>query len=611
MKKKKVLGMIVIFVIFSSMTNKTSISTSFSEFERKENKCDLTLSPPSLKSSSLALTPHEPIIIENDANFTDYGFPGLGTAEDPYIIENYSITTVDDKSVFIYGTSKYFTIRSCYVDASSNGINLFYVSGGTALIENNTCIGSGCGIYIRNSVNVTLINNFCSSNTGWGIRIEDSNKAVAINNTCTNSHSIYSSLMNEHLSAGILLISSSSAKLINNTCTYNTKGISIKDSLEVSLLNNTISNNGHEGIHIYESPDTTLEGNTCINNVIYLCFSLGATLKNNLFFDTGLRIYGEEGETYEDYLTYTIENNWVNDKRLGFYCNQNQITLSEPIFGQLIFINCDNIDISNQEVSNLPVCFLHLKWCESATISNIICNINLPYGHLGDCGILLEFSSDAYLTNNKINNTSDGICLDTSSGATITDNICSNGVYGIYLAYSSEATVMNNTCYSNLHYGINLYCSDEITISNNTCRMNECGIRLHDSDSCFITYNLIRESYRFGNDREYGLALYSDSDNNIIHHNSFINNNPEGTSQASDWGINNIWYEKETKEGNYWSEWDSRKPYPIDGNANSTDPYPLKESLEKIYFELIILLPSIFLIAFVYKYKTKKKEKTN
>jgi len=31
------------------------------------------------------------ITITNDANFTDYGFPGTGTKENPFRIENYSI----------------------------------------------------------------------------------------------------------------------------------------------------------------------------------------------------------------------------------------------------------------------------------------------------------------------------------------------------------------------------------------------------------------------------------------------------------------------------------------------------------------------------------------
>ena len=35
---------------------------------------------------------HEPINIENDTSFVDYGFPGEGTPGDPYRIENYNIT---------------------------------------------------------------------------------------------------------------------------------------------------------------------------------------------------------------------------------------------------------------------------------------------------------------------------------------------------------------------------------------------------------------------------------------------------------------------------------------------------------------------------------------
>ena len=62
----------------------------------------------------------------------------------------------------------------------------------------------------------------------------------------------------------------------------------------------------------------------------------------------------------------------------------------------------------------------------------------------------------------------------------------------------------------------------------------------------------------------------------IIHHNIFINNG--ATVQAYDEGTDNIWYDIETNEGNYWSEWSGTGEYLIDGSSGSIDPYPLGEA---------------------------------
>ena len=571
MKKKFVLGLVVIGIIFFSLTNKTSLSTSFSESDKKNDQFVLTLSPTSSKLLYSSLTPHDPIEIHNDGELVDYGFPGLGTAGDPYIIENYLIETSDDSGIYIAGTGKYFVIRNCYIDAENYGILIGFtvgVAAGTASIINNTLTNNDkLSIRLRYSDDVTVINNTCS-HSSTGIGVPSSDGVILINNTFSH-----------HISG--IRIFSDGATVTNNTFINNDYGIRLDSTDGATVTNNTFINNDY-GIRLDSTDGATVTDNTFINDDygVYLSSSYDATLINNVFFNTGL--YIEEGieETVEDYLSYTIDNNCVNDKLLGFYCNLNKVTFSEPIYGQLFFINCTEILISNQELANVPV-GLYLKWCDNATISNNVCNNNYSRG---DYGINLYYSD----------------------GATVTDNTCTNNEYGIQLSSSDGATVANNTCTNNgdgIRLGsLDYPSSDGATVTDNTCTNNTNGIELY-YDFCYITYNLIQEN------EEYGVIIKGDSKDNIIHHNTFINNNLGGTSQASDWGVNNTWYEKEIKEGNYWSEWDSKKPYLIDGDANSTDPYPLNENLERINYESIILLPSIFLIAIIHMNKMKKRKK--
>jgi hypothetical protein len=80
------------------------------------------------------------------------------------------------------------------------------------------------------------------------------------------------------------------------------------------------------------------------------------------------------------------------------------------------------------------------------------------------------------------------------------------------------------------------------------------------------------------NNSIYGLYIDSESDNNTVHHNSFIDNNLGGSSQAFDDGTNNTWFDESTLEGNYYSDYSGVGNYSIDGNANSSDTYPLTEN---------------------------------
>ncbi len=484
------------------------------------------------RTTSLELTSHESIEIISDDNFTDYSFPGTGTAEDPYIIEGLEIITTEYAGIYIYNTTNYFIIRNCYVDAISHGIYIRYVADGTATISNNTC-----------------------------------------------------------------------------------------------------SNNDYGGIKLWRS------GNS--------------TISNNTFTNCGLEIYEY---TIDAYLSYAIENNWVNGKKLGFYTNLDSTIITEPVYGQLILVNCTNVTVRNQILNNATT-GLFLYSCTYSTIIDNTCNN-------GDVGIFLDNSDSSTVSNNTCNNNNDiGIFLDNSSSSTVSDNTCSSNYRGIFLYYSDSSTISNNTCNNN-QYGISLstsisstvssntcinnyfigiglsysanstvfnntcnndwrgiwfYHTSSSTVSNNTCINNNFeGISLSSSDFCVVTYNLLQEN------EGYGIYIESSSDNNHIHHNTFVDNYLVGTSQAYDDGNNNIWCDVITNEGNFWSDWSGTGYYYIDGSAGAFDLYPLDEVIDHTTTEhtsiesttdenplnftltLLILVVPLLLTRIISK-KTKKK----
>ncbi len=346
-----------------------------------------------------SLIPHAPIEISSDSELEV--FPGSGTAEDPYVIEGYNITTSSSSGIYIYGTTKFFIVRNCYVDAENYGILIWDVTYGTATIENNMCINNGYGIYLdySGSSGSTISNNTCSYNDVYGI----------------------------------YLWYSSGSTISNNTCSYN----------------------NNYGIYLWYSSGSTVTDNTCYHN-------------NN----------------YGIYLWYSAGSN-----------------------------------------VNLNTCY-HNK----------------------------DYS----------------ICLAFSGSSTVSDNTC-NSDYGIGLFDSGSSTVANNNCNNN-HWGIYLDSSDSSIVSDNDCSYNHnFGIYLYNSSSCFLSYNLFQEN------GEYGIDLHSSSANNLIHNNTFVDNNLGGTSQGHDDGANNYWYDSTIQEGNYWSDWSGTGSYSIDGVAGAFDLYPLDE----------------------------------
>ena len=227
------------------------------------------------------LTPHGAIWIDGDANFSETalleGWPGDGSAGNPYIIESLDIDLegVGDlgswvNCISIVNTRVNFTIRNC---------NLTNVGG---FCESPSGIASGAGINLRNASNGKLVNNTCNNNT-FGIYLYESDSSTVVNNTCTSSwegiwidSSAYCTVANNTCNNnswnGIFLWGSISNTITNNTCNNNRIGIYLKDSYSTIVTNNICNNNDY-GIYLLScSPDdsnwNTVANNTCNYNMI-------------------------------------------------------------------------------------------------------------------------------------------------------------------------------------------------------------------------------------------------------------------------------------------------------------------------------------------------------
>jgi parallel beta-helix repeat protein len=400
--------------------------------------------------------------------------------------------------------------------------------------------------------------NITGSNT-HGISITGTTKHFRIEN-CWIVNSIYWG------SRGIYVenVAPGTTTIAKNTCNNNNRdGIALIDSASSTVANNTCNNNNDDGIALIDSASSNLTGNSCINNSnygIYIDNSGSTTATKNTFFNDGLYFVAS---SKDQLISCTVENNMVNKLPLGYFENRTDSTIT-GVYGQLILVNCNNTMVKNKNFSNTSL-GIALYYCDENQLVNNTCNNNYR-------GIYLWDSASSTVTNNTCDNNYRGISLWDSASSTVANNTCNNNGEGVLLYHCDNSAIANNTCNSNHWDGIFLWESDSSTISSNICNNNSLsGIYLSNSDYNSIVWN------RLSGNGDYGIYLDLNSDNNTIHHNSFVANT-QHESQASDDGMNNQWYDETLLEGNSWSDYSGTDSYLIAGSAGASDPYPFTNS---------------------------------
>ncbi len=356
---------------------------------------------------------------------------------------------------------------------------------------------------------------------------------------CTNSY-----IFNNHFFDGhVEVFRNYNSSVLTNTfesCEY---GITITDSDKITANDNIFTYVYGNGPRLSRSDYVVFQNNSISGD---LC---------------GFNFYGNIG----DYNTFTITNNSVNSKPLGYYVNQQDLILDNIAFGQLILINCSSALIRNIVISNTSAA-IEVYLSEHLNLTNV--TISSCYNGIG-----IFNSENCTLTDITVHDASNiGIYVYRSDGTYLSESICYQNTVGIYISFSDYCIIENNTCYEN-EDGMRVIYSDFVTIHNNTFSENSNrGLLISGAVQveCNVTYNL------FLNNVGYAIEISLYSTDHIIHHNAFIGNNQGGTSQALDKEGGSQWYDSLTLEGNYWDTWSGVGSYPIDWEVTSVvDPYPL------------------------------------
>lgn len=210
--------------------------------------------------------PHPPMIILSDQDFVLPGSgvtSGSGTLQDPYVIEGWDITPVPfaaDNGILIENTTAHLVIRNVDVHGvrtqggSTGGTGMMLLNVSNVTIE-DARIGPSLsyGIWISRSkdVNVTRAS---IENASSDIVVVRSDRVgiKAVGMTCPDAFSSYGAMLGSEV--GNLTMAENEVQCAPGP------GISIRNSVNVSLIGNTVKNTAY-ALDITDTSSLTVRGN--------------------------------------------------------------------------------------------------------------------------------------------------------------------------------------------------------------------------------------------------------------------------------------------------------------------------------------------------------------
>lgn len=538
---------------------------------------------------------------------------GSGTALDPYIISNLTITgssgpdglsilntyneyfvidginvtgvSYTDKYGIRIDNSRNGEITNCSVDLCYNGILIYNCTD--MIVDQNYVYNVREGIGAEeNCMNIQIRNNTIDDCIQYGINIESGSQYTNItNNTLTDCNAairlrtnvyhtlikhneIYSKSPGSNRAYGIHAWANCHyTQIISN---------SIKDRV-VTGINLNGANNCTIKDNLFENAMDRV-GDLSLQDHILVASMHNLTVSGNTLFNFGISISGG----IQELITFNIStSNTLNGKPIYFFTNRTGLKSEDfPNAGQLIFAFCNNTVVSGQSIVNTSYGVHLLESNNSFVLNNEFTNCDVGIFVRGDQNNYFEnatiynniFTNCTYGvglwygTNSKVSNCNfskmiDGVLSYSSDFASIEN--CSFSLYegldgdGIQLS-SSENCSVNLNSFNNLKYGLRLEDTDYTQIRSNKFRNTITGMSVSDSD-----FNVFCSNY-FGNNTNGVYIESTSSQNNTIFGNIFESN----TLNAYDGGIDNSW-----DSGVYGNYWDDHNGTDINEDGISETPY--------------------------------------
>jgi parallel beta-helix repeat protein len=225
-------------------------------------------------------------------------------------------------------------------------------------------------------------------------------------------------------------------------------GIYLWNATRNTITGNTVTYNGN-GIYLLGASQNTITGNTATNNErgINLESSSNNILRNNIMNNNNnLAVYGTQPSHFDNDID---DSNTVNDKKVYYLISQNNLIINPstyPDLGYLALVNCQNITVTNLEITK------------------------------NSHGLLLAYTTGATITQNVLKDNSVGLGLVASTANYIGDNDIVENTRGIQFSNSSASNTISANNVSSNKEGMFLFSSSQNTFFGNNITNNEIGV---------------------------------------------------------------------------------------------------------------------------------------
>ena len=444
------------------------------------------------------------------------------------------------------------------------------------VLTDNILTGNEKGLYLVNSNHNSIHSN----------SINDSNTAILCYDASDNQ---FTRNTIEHNEDGIRFTTCSNNQITQSTIHDNTdNGIELYSSSLNRIQNNTISNNDH-GIFLETSTENQIRANIIIDNDEG---TLIKTSNKNIFLNNS---FADDGLIIQSSTQNQIQNNTVNNKPLIYYENKTDASINQA--GQIILINCSQMNIESQQITDTPIAIQLLKCSECNIFNNSVSNAKK--------GILIDQSIKNTITQNTFTILDTALDIYDSNYNNIINNICSKNTFGIILSQSDQNNLSENTITSSVFSAISINVGFHNQISDCILQHNDNGISLDHAIHTIINNNAIQQNFRgiqltsstqnkiefcHIHDNYWGIKLGLSQHNNINH--CIISDNAGGITR----GKNNVIQQnnfiknglhcfgepdkKNQYNQNYWDTHQNRFPYHIYGKnidwRPKNNPYDLQ-----------------------------------
>ncbi|MCG3259042.1 MAG: right-handed parallel beta-helix repeat-containing protein [Candidatus Heimdallarchaeota archaeon] len=301
---------------------------------------------------------------------------------------------------------------------------------------------------------------------------------------------------------------------------------------------------------VYETDQIRIINNTFVNNEVGIHFTYS---RNNYIadnhFDSGGLCVGLVESQIEKIETFTLSDNYINDKEILFLKNENHLSLKGN-FSQIFLFNCLNVTVENAFaytashsvlVSDSENC--SLSKITAYTLAHAVLILNSPNTQILSC-----YFENVVNKSNKIYFHDD---------------------YGISVLYSTNFSLSNSSINNYSHTGVQIQYSTNASFEYNIfVSSGFSGLTIRSSDHCNIVYNQFMENNFVG-------VWLVNSEEIYVYHNNFLNNSWVNNGSEG-WNSNgqNYWYSSILEEGNFWSSLGNETIYIIDETEGIYDLYP-------------------------------------